>query len=214
MTTDPQTARDDLAFLRSLVDAGEGYAPALGEGYFAGGLVYGAQMLGHAAQFVGWLPTSWPSALVIGLGPTAVFIPLIVWINWRHRRDKPPSAVGRAIAAVFGAVGFANLALVAVIGSVAWREHSFTTWLIYPCTVFVLQGACWLVAALMRRRAWLAAVAGGWCIAAIAMAASVDAIALYILFAGAGLWLCMALPGWVMLRLSHRAPSAIATAAA
>jgi hypothetical protein len=214
MTADAQTAREDLAFLRNLLDAGAGYAPAFAEGYLAAGLVYGAQMLIQAAQFLGWLPGTWPvAALSAALGPTVLFIPLITWINWRHRRDRPPAGVGRAIGAAFSAVGLANLALVAVIGSVAWREHSLTTWLIYPCAVFVLQGAAWFVAALMRRRAWLAAVAAGWWIAAIAMAASVDAIALYVLFAGAGIWLCMALPGWVMTRLARRAPSAIVTAA-
>jgi hypothetical protein len=206
MNADAQTARDDLAFLRTLFDSGDGGLPGFGEGYFAAGLVYGAQMLMHGAQVLGWLPPSGIPALAIGVGPTLVFIPMICWINWRHRKDRPPAAVGRAIAAVFGAIGLANLTLAAVIGSVAWREHSLTTWLIYPCVVFVLQGAAWLVTALMKRRGWMAAVAVGWCVAAIAMAASVDRIGVYIFFAGLGIWACMALPGWVTIQLKRAEP--------
>ncbi len=70
---------------------------------------------------------------------------------------------------VFAAVGMSNLALVAVIGSVALREKSITTWLIYPCTVFVLQGAAWLMAYTLRRRAWLGLVALGWFVTALGM---------------------------------------------
>ena len=38
----------------------------------------------------------------------------------------------------------------AVIGSVAWRHHSWAIWLIYPCAVFVLQGAADKLLALRR----------------------------------------------------------------
>jgi len=39
------------------------------------------------------------------------------------------------------------------------RLHSLTVWLIYPCTVCVLQGAAWSVAFVLRRRPWLGLVA-------------------------------------------------------
>jgi hypothetical protein len=102
-------------------------------------------------------------------------------------------------------VGLANLALIAVVGSVAWREQSATTWLIYPCAVFVLQGAAWLFAFMMRKQIWLLGVALGWFACAIAMALTVTMAGWFILFAGAGLWLCMALPGWAILRQTRAA---------
>jgi len=205
--TDAQTAaREDLAFLRGLFDKGNG-SSALGEAYFAAGLLYGAQMLLHGAQALNWLPPNGLLMLAIAFGPTLVFIPILVWINWRHRRERP-AAAGRAILAVFGAVGAANLALVAAIGSVAWREHSLTTWLIYPCAVFILQGAAWLVAAVMRRRSWMLAVAAGWMAAGVAMAANVTSLGAYILLAGLGIWTCMALPGWTMMQISRRLAAA------
>jgi hypothetical protein len=203
MTADSHSARDDLAFLRTLVEAGDTYYRPFGEAYFAAGLIYGAQMLMHAGQALGLLPVSSPWGLLIGIGPTVVFIPVIVWINWRHRKIRP-NPVGRAVSIVFAAVGMANLALVAVVGSVAWREHSITTWLIYPCAVFVLQGAAWLVAWALRRRAWLGLVALGWFVTAVGMAVAVQSFGYYILFGGLGIWICMALPGWLMIRLARK----------
>ena len=200
MNTDVRTAQEDLAFLRALVERPPETAGAWAEGYFAAGLIYGGQMLMHAAQALGLLPTSGLPALAIGVGPTLVFLPTIAWMSWRRRRDKPPAAAGRAIAAVFGAIGLANLALIIIIGSVALQQKSLATWLIYPACVFVLQGAAWMVAYAMRRRRWLALVAVGWFGFAIAMGFTVERLGLYVLFCGLGIWTCMALPGWLMMR--------------
>ena len=200
MTSDSQSARDDLAFLRALVDDDETVGSrAFGQGYLAAGLIYGAEMVLHAMQAMGWVTGTVP-ALAIGFGPTLLFIPVMTWIALRNRRHPVRGTVGRAVGGVFAIVGLANLVLVAVIGSVAWREGSFTTWLIYPCAVFVLQGAAWLFAYAMRRRTWFLWVAIGWFVCAVAMALTVTTNGYYILFAGLGLWLCMALPGWIMLR--------------
>jgi len=202
MTSDIQSARDDLAFLRGLVGEPSETVQtrALGEGYFAGGLIYGGQMLLHAGQGLGLLPMSGLPALAIGLGPTIVFIPVMVWIIARNRRNAEPGVAGRAVARMFSVVGLANLVLIAIIGTVAWRHRSLDIWLIYPCTVFVLQGMAWLFAWMMRRRAWHGLVAFGWFAAALAMGFTVSSPAWYILFAGLALWLCMALPGFLMVR--------------
>jgi hypothetical protein len=203
MTTDAQSARDDLAFLRSLVGESEArQMRSFGEAYFSAGLLYGGQMLLHAGQAAGLLPQAGLVALAIGVGPTVLFMPVLAWIIIRNRRFPMQGPVGRAVSGMFGIAGMSNLVLVAVIGAVAWREHSLTTWLIYPCAVFVLQGAAWLFAFMMRRRAWLLAVALGWFACAVAMALTVTMLNWFILFAGLGLWLCMALPGFAVLRQS------------
>ena len=206
MNADSQSARDDLAFMRALVGDDEtSQTRAFGESYCAGGLIYGCQMLLHAAQAAGLIANGPFNGLAIGLGPTVVFIPVLAWIIHRNRRNVLRGAVSRAIGAAFGAVGLANLFLIAVIGSVALSLNSITVWLIYPCTVFVLQGMAWLFAFMMRRRGWYALVAAGWFFSGVAMALTVHAIPYFILFAGLGLWGCMALPGWVMLRNAKRA---------
>ena len=87
-----------------------------------------------------------------------------------------------------------------VIGSVAWREHSFMTWQLYPCIVFVLQGMGWLVAFTLRQRAWLGLLAAGWFATGIAMALSIQWLPGLVALAGLGLFGGMALPGYLMLR--------------
>jgi hypothetical protein len=200
MTTDPQSARGDLAFLRALLNDESAWPRSFAEAYLAAGLIYGGQMLLHAMQAMGWIGGGALGALAIGIGPTVLFIPVLTWIIVRNSRTPVHGTVGRAVGGIFAVVGLANLVLVAVVGSVAWREGSVTTWLIYPCTVFVLQGAAWLFAFTMRRRVWLLWVAIGWFVCAVAMALTVTMTGYFILFAGLGLWLCMALPGWIMLR--------------
>lgn len=198
--TAPNSAQDDLAFLRSLVQPSETVQRSLGEGYLAGGLCYGFQLLASAAQAIGLVPTTETVSLLLGFGPTAVFVVVMIAILRRKWSQPPTGAVGKAIGAVFGCIGLANLVLVAVIGLVALREQSLTIWLIYPCAVFVMQGAAWLVSYSLRRQRWHALIAIGWFITAVIMAWFIQSPTGFITATGAGLILFMVIPGWVMIR--------------
>lgn len=202
MDADTQSLRDDLAFLRALVQAGEDNYRPLGEGYLLGGLVYGGEMLLHAGQMAGLVPATPLASLIVGAGPTVIFIAGLVFLLRRHGATMPASCglTTKAIRTAFAAIGISNLALIAVIGAVAIREQSLTVWLIYPCTVFVLQGTAWLVAFLLRRHAWHGVIAAGWFAIGIAMAIFVARQDIYILLAGVGFLGLMALPGYLMLR--------------
>lgn len=199
-------AQADLAFLRSLIASGDGMQKPMGEAYFAAGLCYGVQLVLSAAQIAGLIAAGPIWGLVIGLGPTLVFLVALTLIILASRRrgGAADGPTNRAISAVFGAVGLTNLVLVAIIGSVAWRLHSLTIWLIYPCAVFALQDAAWLVAYAVRRRGWLVLVAAGWFASSLAMAWFIQSPAGFIAAAGFGILACMALPGWVLMRLSAR----------
>src|SRR5215469_7156435 len=202
MNADPQSARDDLAFLMSLVgDDGQSGTRQFGVIYFLSGLIYGGQMILHALTYLGVIPDGDPWQPLIGIGPTVIFIPLIIWANIKAARTRQASGpVSRAVFAVFGTIGLANILLAVIVGSVALREHSLTIWLIFPCCVFILQGICWLFAMIMRRKNWFGLVALGWIATGIAMALSITSLGWYVVFGGLGLWLCMALPGFVMMR--------------
>ena len=95
MNAEIQTAHDDLAFMRALVDAGENAQAPFGEGYLAAGLVYGAQMLAQAAQAAGWLSMRPLAGIALGLGPTVVFLIVLVWILRRHRHARAVGLVAR-----------------------------------------------------------------------------------------------------------------------
>ena len=206
MNADPKSALDDLAYMRALVEAPGAFQRSFGEAYFAAGLCYGLQMLAHAGQEIGWLPGEGLAALLIGIGPTVVFLGLLTWVIVREQTSRRPAggAVAKAIGAVLGAIGIANLVLVFVVGIVAWRAGSLTIWLIYPCVVMVLQGAAWLVIYALRRRAWFGAVALGWYVTGSVMAVGVayENFTLFIGAAGLGFLAFMLVPGWIMMRSS------------
>lgn len=201
MTIDASDIREDLAYLRHLVDAGDDWRRPFGQIYFAAGACYLVQMLLSAGQATALIPTNGAASLAVGFGPTAVFLVLLVlFLRALPRLSAAPPA--RAVNGFFGAMGLANLALALVIGWVAWRERSFTIWLIYPCTVFILQGAAWLAAASLLRRAWMAAVTAVWVVAAAVMAAEIGSMPAYIAAAAFGLAFGMAAPGAYMMRKS------------
>jgi hypothetical protein len=196
----PDTARDDLAYLRALVQGGEGLPPGFGQAYTAAGLCYGIQFLLHGGQALGWVSDAGAVGLAIGLGPTVIFLALLAWITTRSRSEGVPGVTSRAVRSVFSAIGFANLAAGAVVGSVAWRQQSLTIWLIFPCIVMIFQGAAWLVASALWRRRWFALVAVGWFAAGVAAALCIGTVAAYLAVSGVAFLLLMVGPGLALAR--------------
>jgi hypothetical protein len=113
MSSTPHSVKDDLAFMRSLVEAGDSIQGPFGEAYLAAGVCYAVQIILSAAQSAAWLPATAGWSLTIGLAPTAVFFAALASVIRWHRHAAPVRGVWRAIAAVFGCIGMANLALVA-----------------------------------------------------------------------------------------------------
>lgn len=197
------SARDDLAYLKSLVQPGDDFSRSFGRAYFAAGLCYGVQMLLHGAQALGWMGSEGVLGLLVGLGPTIVFLAILAILN--SRGNARPTLANRAIGGVFASAGAANLVLVFVIGYVAWRHKSLEVWLIYPCAVVVMQGAAWLVASQVRRRSWFLAVAAGWFVTGIGMALAIGNMAAYIIVLGLGFLAFMVVPGAIMMRAPREA---------
>jgi hypothetical protein len=203
MNTD--SAREDLAYLRSLVQGGGEDRWQVGEGYLAAGLCYGGQVLAYVVQDVlGLPPRNGPTDLLLGAGPTVLFIAILIWMIRRNRTPRSGSVAQRAVGAVFASVGLANLVLVAIIGSVSAREHSQLIFFIYPCVVFVLQGMAWLVMGLVRRRGTAALMALGWFAVAGLMAAVIEDTTQYMGALALGLIGLMAIPGAVMMLRARR----------
>jgi hypothetical protein len=201
----PDSAREDLAFLRALVDQPEsGFQRQFGETYAACGACYGTQMVLHGLQYLGLFKGA-VAGLAIGLGPTVVFLGMLPWILRRHRPLAGASTVSRAVGAVFSAVGTANLVLIVAIGSLAWRERSLTIWLLYPTTVVILQGAAWMVVYALRRKLWLAAVAVGWFATGVGMALAIKTFGALIPITGFGFFAFMLAPGLYLMRQNRAA---------
>jgi hypothetical protein len=208
--TDPtaSAARDDLAFVRSLVSDGGQIQSSVGASLFVAGLCYGVQcfaqgMLGHlSAGFPGREPIQLTAAIL----PTVVFVVLITRISLGARRAVMGAGTGvasRALHTAFGSMGLSILVTGTVFGYVAIREHSLTIWLFHPIMVAVAQGIAWYMASQIRRRGWFAAVAAGWFATALLLATLMHNLDGYVLVIGIALFGLMALPGWLLWRTAR-----------
>jgi hypothetical protein len=204
-TPTPSTAEADLAYMRALVDGGR--SPAIMAGpsiYLAAGLLYGAQCLYFLVELL--TPIHWPGPLSLGV-TIGVNIAFFAWLTFVIVREKGRGVGGssqsRALNAMFSATGLANIGFIIVFAANAIARPDFTFWLLYASTVFILQGAAWYVAFLFRRKAWMALIAIGWFASGIALGLLLDNITAYLAVCAAALFLCMALPGWIMIRQSR-----------
>jgi hypothetical protein len=206
MSAKTHSPAEDLAFMRALVEGGDPRGTAaFGEVYFAAGLIYGLQVVLQSLPGLGlWTPAP-AIQLAVGVGPTVVFVAFLTWSIVRNKAGSGGGIAQRAIGAVFAAVGLSNIALVCIIGWVALRHKSLEIWLIYPCVVFVLQGAAWIVASLVRRQTGPGLLGAGWIAAGIAMGFCVESVPLYTLIAGVTLLGLMAVPGAAMMRAGRKA---------
>ena len=197
-------AQDDLAFLRELAERGQRGSITGGSVFVAGGVLYGVQCLYHWAQMRGWIDPPDIVNLVFVASITAGFLAYLIWVLWKDRKAGQSGLMNRALNAVFGGVGLANLAMVIVFGFNAASANDFSLWLFYPPVIFALQGAAWYAAAVLRKRAWQGLVAAGWLIAATALGLVRHSPEAYLLIAMLSLFLLMALPGVVLIRLAKK----------
>ena len=207
----PQSAQDDLAFMRSIVEGGGRPSLTLAICYLAGGLLYGLQCLFHVGQVTGLI--RWPDlanlAFVVMI--TVSFLSVLTWAILKDRRDGPPNRgplATRSLNAAFSATGMANAAVIIIFGVGAIRDNDFAIWLYYAAIVFALQAAAWFMAWTLKKKGWMLATAlGGWA-TAVALGLlvrqpdwylGVCTVALFALFAG---------PGWIMYRDARAGPKA------
>jgi len=202
MTSDVQTARDDLAYLRGLVSSGTGpMQSTIGEAFLWAGLLFGSQCFLHWLQTQGLAPSEGLAALAISLLPTIIFCVVLTLIIWKDRKSKVTGVASRALGAVFQGAGLANLVMALVFAYGASRAESFALWLYHPIVVCMFQGVAWYVAWVILRRAWIGLVAAGWFATTVGLGVAVFAdIGAYLLTLSIALIVLMAIPGWVMWR--------------
>lgn len=204
MTGDLRDTQDDLAFIRSIIDQAPRTQASGGKLFLVGGLAYGVQCMGYAAQAAFQLDFPPLMHLVLSLGPTVVFMAFLAVVVWRDRKPGQVGVATRAMNAAWGSTGLVTLVIVVVFGFNALREKSWLIWFLYPVMVCAVQGGVWYVAYMIRRKAWMGAVSAGWLVSALALGFMTRDIALYCLTIGLALIFCMALPGWIMIRQAAR----------
>jgi len=203
MTEDESASNDvagNLAFVKALVSEGGQLQTTAGAAFLAAGLCYGIQCLLQYAQIRGWLPGGQPVSLILGLGPSVVFVVALSLILWRNRKTTQQGVATRALNATFSSAGLANLFMIFVFGYNALTEKSLAIWLYYPCVVCAFQGASWYVAYAIRRKVWLAFVSAGWFLTTVALGLTLKDISAYVLIVGLALTFLMGGSGWYMMK--------------
>jgi hypothetical protein len=201
MSTDLESARDDLAYMRSLVSGAGPMQKTIGETFTWAGALYGGQCLLHWLQTLGLVAQDGLIALAVALLPTLIFIVVLTLIIWKDRKTPAGGVASRALGAVFQGAGLANLVMALVFAYGASRAESISLWLYHPIVVCMFQGVAWFVAWVILRRGWLGLVAVGWFVTTVALGVAVFAdVGVYLLILGTALIVLMAIPGWTIWR--------------
>jgi hypothetical protein len=139
--------------------------------------------------------------MIAGWIPTIIFLIINFAFVWRDRENPFGNSVTkRAINAAFSGAGIANLILALVFGWVAYQAKNWTLWLLFPVVVCALQGAIWYASSIIRRSRWMEVVATGWFVSAAILGVFITNISAYHWGLTFALLICMALPGYIMLR--------------
>lgn len=201
MTLDPKTAEGDLAFMRALVENHDSDNRSFGTLYMTAGLLYGLQCLANGILLTDGFrapPLVW---MLIGWVPTLLFFIVMFTSVWRDRaRPFGTGTTKRALNAAFMGAGISNLILALVFGWVAYQKRDWSIWLLFPVVVCALQGAVWFTAAILRRSLWQGLTATAWFISAAGLGLLVHTAQAYVLGLSLVLFVCMAIPGYIMMR--------------
>jgi len=198
MSDQLQTFREDIAYLRTLAEAGRTRGAQGGAIMLAAGLAFsGASVLQWAAL------TGLAGALASSLGWLAalgLFVIVLVWV-----KRTTPAAAGRfrALGLAWAAVGWTIFALFAAIAVGVWRTHDEILLRFFPSIILALYGAAWSIGAAITARPWMRLTAGGSFVLSVVCAYFIADAAQYLVYALA-LVLLAALPGAVMMREEAR----------
>jgi hypothetical protein len=205
MTAELDQARDDLAFMRSLVSGGDKFQATAGELFLWAGFLYGLQCVGQWLDVVGAVHLPPLGQLIVGFSPTAIFLVIVGKVIWKERKAPKGGPTTRALSAVFQGAGLANLVLAFVFAYGAYKTQSMTVWLYHPVVVCMFQGVAWYVAWTIRKRAWVGFVSLGWFAVTIALGVTIDNVGAFLLIIAVALFVLMMVPGYAMMRLGRQA---------
>ena len=195
-----QEIGSDLAYLRSLAEAGANGPDLGGRILAAAGVIFGT------ASLATWIALSadgnvapW-AHLAIWLTAAALFVLSLALIRARLKNlPGAQSHQNKAVGGVWAMVGLAIFVLWAAFLVASWRLQVWEIMSLFPSVIFALYGAGWGVAARIFKVGWVRYVAMGSFAAAIATAwlAGQD---LQHLISAAGLIAFAAIPGFALLR--------------
>lgn len=200
MTDQNTTLRDDIAFMKSLAEAGRDRPMAGGSILLMCGLVFGAASLAvwylSAVQGLGgWMYLAvWGSA-------TVAFAILLPWLI--RRLPKTAGAYQTASGVAWSAVGLSIFFIWASLMVISVKLEIPDLMVVFPSILMALYGGAWWVGAVLLRQRWLHAVAFGSFAMAVVNGWYADGPAMWLIY-GVSLLALLAAPGWVLMRQARR----------
>jgi hypothetical protein len=207
MNTPDNEAQADIAWMRRLAEEG-GQTPVRGASIlFAAGTIYGAASLFHWAVQAGLVSEPGPIQGVVWLAATVVFLIVLVLQSIRLGRDGGvKTGAGRATGAVWMGVGYGIFALMSAIAVVGYRlgeTAAQVSLALIPSVIMVFYGVGWGVTGAMQKSRALGGLSAASLVAAPLLATLTGRPEQYLAYA-AGLFLLMALPGFMLMRGAGR----------
>jgi hypothetical protein len=209
MNTDADSARDDLAYLRSLVDDDwRSGLWAFGAIYATVGLTLVVHILISWSAASGYVPLRGASLVAAYVVLYAVASLSWTWIGNKVRRHAKSGAAAASVKGRAGGVALmsaflGHLVMLAVFVIVAVRQRNGVFLELAPLVLFTLQSGAWFVVHALRRQRWHLVVAWGWLIAVLALAPLVGTSAFGAGIAATALVL-MIVPGVHMMRAAGK----------
>jgi hypothetical protein len=206
---DAQSAREDIAFMRTLAQQGASGPLFGGSILLTGGLIYAA-----ANTAVWYLLTRMPSEIGSWMGPIwgtaltsqAVIMTIIILrLKGRGQGLATTNRSNRMFALIWNATGVAIMACLASFCLTAWLAHIPQVFVGFPAVIFALYGVGWMVTAATSKERWTWGVAVLTFLFAIASGALVGNVNLPLLYAAA-LLLVLAAPGALLIKRASVRP--------
>lgn len=201
MSDQNQSLRDDIAFLRTMAEAGRD-RPMVGGSILAmAGGVFGAASLlvWFMAEIQG--VTGWMYSVVWGASAAIYMAALAVMLR---RLPKSAGALQAATGVAWSGVGIAIFFIFVSLMLMSYRLDIPNLMLVFPSVLMALYGAAWFVGATLLRQRWLHLVGAGSFASAVLNAWLADGHTIWLVY-GFSLLLLLAAPGLVLMRQSKAA---------
>lgn len=195
----------DIAWMRNLAEEG-GRAPMRGASILmSAGLIYGAASLINWAAIVDLLPITGGQIGFIWIGATLAFFAALFLGLRNMRKDGVKTAANRASGVVWSGLGWGIFTLFLSLMALSFRleTQALVVFSLIPSIIMVFYGVGWAVSAAMHRSRPLWALSIGSFAAAPILALFAGQAAQYLAYAAA-LFLLMALPGVLLMRVAGR----------
>lgn len=194
-----ESLQNDIAYMKSLAEAGAAGPLKNGATLFWAGLLYGLASVAQYAMTVGWLPRTNLVGIAIWFGTSLVFGVLATYLGFARRREAC-SATDRASGHAWAAVGLGIMAFIATVIIVAYRSHEFsaTSFLMAP-VILLMYGMGWWVSGKMSGIGWVKLVALG-CFVAAPVLGLMSGMPEQLLAYAVCLTLFATVPGFVLMR--------------